>query len=285
MKISIAIAQENAPDSAFVVWRGFEQSTAKAEKYGYDGIELALRSADDIGFEKLQNILSTNNIQISCISTGLVFSDLGLYFTHPDDKKRKEVIDLFKGLISIAKDNGNLINIGRVRGFYDERDKEEVEDCFIDTTTQICELAEPLGVDFLVEPVNRYETNFINSVEEGAGIIEKIKCKNLYLMPDVFHMNIEDTKIGSTLYKYNNLIKYIHLADSNRMSPGCGHIDFVDIFVNLKKAKYDGWVSVEILPRPNPDTAAKKAIEFIAPIIKEYNNTNNHRELLNRLNI
>ena len=84
MKVAVTIAGEKAKDSAFVVWRGFEQSIKKASEYGYDGVELALKSVEDIDRAQLRSWLSKYNMEVSCITTGQVFADLGLYFTHPD---------------------------------------------------------------------------------------------------------------------------------------------------------------------------------------------------------
>ena len=236
MKLSIAIAEKNAPSSAFVVWRGFKESIKKAAEYGYHGIELALKSSNDIKRSDLHELLNRHKIGISCISTGQVFSVSGLYFTHPDKEKRRELIETFEGLISLARDFSGYINVGRARGFYsDKQSREEVERLFIENARILCDIAEPLNVKLLLEPVNRYETNFINNVREGAYFLKKVKRDNIFLMPDLFHMNIEDAKMGATLLKYNDLVKYIHLADSNRLAPGCGHIDFIDIFKNLKK--------------------------------------------------
>jgi len=63
-------------------------------------------------------------------------------------------------------------------------------------------------------------------------------------------------------------VKYIHFADSNRLAPGQGHLDFDDVFQGLEKAGFDGWASIEIFPKPDPDTAAKQAAEFILPRLK-----------------
>ena len=136
---------------------------------------------------------------------------------------------------------------------------------------QLCNYAGPKNVTLVLEPVNRYEIDFINSVEQGAALMKKVDRPNMKLMPDVFHMNIEDVIIGSELEKYINRIGYIHLADSNRRAPGQGHTDFREIFDHLKKAGYDGWVSVEILPDPDPDTAAQDAVRFLRPMIDQYN--------------
>ena len=64
---------------------------------------------------------------------------------------------------------------------------------------------------------------------------------------------------------------YIHFADSNRKIFGTGHIDFLDIMNNLKWVNYTGWISVEILPYPSAYIAAKEAINYIKPIIYNYN--------------
>jgi sugar phosphate isomerase/epimerase len=88
-------------------------------------------------------------------------------------------------------------------------------------------------------------------------------------MPDVFHMNIEDAHIGDALARHAKLVKYIHFADSNRLAPGQGHLDFNDVFQGLEKAGFDGWASIEIFPKPDPDTAARQAAEFILPRLRD----------------
>lgn len=272
MKLSVAVAGKEAPSSAFVVWRGFEESITKAADLGYHGIELALKTADDINPNKLSSWLSKHNMEVSCISTGQVFATLGLYFTHPDASMRRKVIDLFSGLIILAGDFGQMVNVGRTRGFIAEgQSQEEAEQLFIDTSRQICDIAGEHGVTIIIEPVNRYEINFVNNLDQGAELLVKVGRENLGLMPDVFHMNIEDAQIGASLSKHADLVKYIHFADSNRWAPGWGHLDFGDVFEGLRKGDFDGWSSIEILPEPDPDSAARKAAETILPMIETYN--------------
>ncbi len=272
MKLAVAIASSEALPSAFVVWRGFEESIRKAADYGYDGVELALKTADEVKRNDLKKLLADTSMEVSCISTGQVFADLGLYFTHPDESVRHKAIEVFSGLIDLAGDLGTLINVGRVRGFQSkEQSMEQTELLFIDSIRKICDLAACKGVEIILEPVNRYEINFINNVEEGAAIISKTKRSNLKLMPDVFHMNIEDAKIGESLIRHAELVRYIHLADSNRLAPGLGHLNFSEVFQALGTIGFNGWASIEILPKPDPDAAAKKAAEFILPMIRKHN--------------
>ena len=83
-------------------------------------------------------------------------------------------------------------------------------------------------------------------------------------------MNIEDDRIGESLIRNGEWVKYIHLADSNRLAPVLGHLDFDEVFGALKQINYDGWVSVEILPGNDPDWMAGKAINFIKPKVVDY---------------
>ena len=71
--------------------------------------------------------------------------------------------------------------------------------------------------------------------------------------------------------RHGRLVRYVHLADSNRLAPGRGHLDFTDVFRGLRQGGFDGWASIEILPRPDPDTAARQAAEAVTPMIEEYN--------------
>ena len=272
MRLAVAIASTSAQESAFVVWRGFKDAIRKASEYGYQGVELALKTAKDINTKKLNKWLTTYSLEVSCINTGQIFSSLGLYFTHPDSSARKRLIEIYKGLVNLAADYGKFINVGRTRGFYDDQqEKGATIQRFVEVARTICDYGQSKGVTLLIEPVNRYEINFVNTVGEGVEILQLVERENLGLMPDVFHMNIEDNGIGQTLSQYGSYVKYVHLADSNRCAPGTGHIDFKDVFAGLMSAGFDGWTSIEILPKPDADTAARKAAQVILPMIAEYN--------------
>jgi sugar phosphate isomerase/epimerase len=135
----------------------------------------------------------------------------------------------------------------------------------------LCDHAATKRVTLMIEPVNRYEIDFVNSVPEGVELIRAVDRPNLKLMPDLFHMNIEDDRIGETLERNIEHVAYVHFADSNRRAPGWGHLDFKEVLNHLKRAAYSGWISVEILPVPDPDTAAKQAADYLRPLLEEYN--------------
>jgi sugar phosphate isomerase/epimerase len=272
MKLSVAVAAENAPPTAFVVWRGFAESMPKAAEMGYEGVELALKDAEEINPWQLAKLLDRWGLEVSCISTGQVFATQGLYFTNPDETARGKIVAVFTGLIHLAKDFGKLVNIGRVRGSIGRgQDRKEAERLFLDMTRQLCDIAGPLGVTLVLEPVNRYEINFLNNLDEAGALLGKLGRSNIGVMPDLFHMNIEDDRIEASLGRNAALIRYLHLADSNRLAPGWGHLDFDKIFQALHKLSFNGWAAVEILPKPDADIAARQAAEFIIPKMQAYN--------------
>lgn len=246
MKLAVAIAAENAAPDAFVVWRGIEESIRKAAAAGYHGVELALRDAQQVDPERFADLLNQSELTCPCISTGQVFASSGLYFTAQNSSVRSRVIRVFRELIDLAARFGAMVNIGRARGFIEEGEfPEDAEKRFIRTAGEVADYAADKGVVLILEPVNRYEINFVNSLAQGADLLEKLGRDNVRLMPDLFHMNIEDPAPEKELTRWISWIAYIHFADSNRLAPGRGHIDFHAIATALANAGYTGWGSVE----------------------------------------
>ena len=76
-------------------------------------------------------------------------------------------------------------------------------------------------------------------------------------------MNIEDVSLRDVFERGKNYISYVHVADSNRLAPGWGHLPFDEVFQILRDIGYDGYITAEILPRPDPDAAAQQAARFL----------------------
>jgi sugar phosphate isomerase/epimerase len=98
---------------------------------------------------------------------------------------------------------------------------------------------------------------------EGMRFIEAVNLDNLGLMLDLFHMNIEEPRIEEGLRTAGERLWHVHIADSSRQYPGSGHIPYGPIFATLKEMGYQGYISAELFPLPDADTAAIKTIEFL----------------------
>jgi sugar phosphate isomerase/epimerase len=108
-----------------------------------------------------------------------------------------------------------------------------------------------------------------NLLEEEWNVIMELGGSTLGLLPDTFHMNIEERSMEESLRKFAPYLRYIHLADSNRQAPGNGHLDFQGVLNMLDSVQFEGFFSFEILPKPNPNEAAKRAIDFTRSLKKE----------------
>ena len=266
IRIAVAVATEDAMPDAFVVWRGVEPSIRKAAEFGYDGIELALQTAEQVDPDRVGGLLDEHGLQMPCISTGQVFSGLGLYFTATDPAKRAEVIRVFQGMIDLAAGFGACVNVGRARGFVEDGESlEAAEGRFIDVARELAAYAEPKHVTLVLEPVNRYEINFINSLPEGAALVRKVGAPNMALMADLFHMNIEEVNVEKALRAAGKMIAHVHLSDSNRGLPGEGHVDFARAFKVLREIGYDGYLAVEATPLVD----GMKGLEGCAAFLRE----------------
>lgn len=270
MKLGVAIAGAEALPSAFVVFRGIDDSIKKASKLGYDGVELALMRPEEIDKCHLRYLLRETGMQISAISSGQVWAARQLCFTEENREKREELKRTFCGFIDLASDFGQMVNIGRTRGGINGRDKGICEELFIDMARYLSDYAEKRGVTLILEPVNRYEIDFVNNLDQCVEQIKLVDRKNFSMMPDVFHMNIEDDHIGESFIRNRDYVSYIHFADTNRHAPGDGHMPWNEIFNAISAIGYDGWTTVEILPFPDPDTAAERSVRFIRDKFGQY---------------
>jgi sugar phosphate isomerase/epimerase len=271
MRISLAISPPEAQPSAFVVFRDrLDVGIRKACALGYDGVELALALRSDVDVASVRSLLAGEGMRLAAVSTGRVFAEQHVWLTHRDPRVRGRAIDILRGLIDVAAELGApRVNIGRVRGMIpDGESVESAEARFFDGIRGCADYAGDRGVTLMLEPVNRYELNYVNSVvPDGIDVIRRIGHPRVQLHADVFHMNIEDASIAESLAAAGPLVGYIHLADSNRWAPGQGHTDFPAILAALRTIGYDDDVTVEILPYPSPDQAAAQAIGYLRTII------------------
>jgi sugar phosphate isomerase/epimerase len=266
MKIGLAVATAEALPSAFVVFRDDPcMLVDRCCDLGYDGVELALRFAHEVNLPEIKRRLSATGMEIPCISSGQVFAADHLYFTHPDSAVREAAVERITEMIRLAGELGAKVNTGRVRGIIHEGDTAAVAtDRYLSCMERCADVAEPLGVELIIEPVNRYEVNFINNCSEGLEIVRRCGRSSVKLMPDLFHMNIEDASFRQSFEAARACITYVHVADSNRLAPGWGHMPFDEIFNILSTIGYDGYLTAEILPCPNPAAAAEQAIRFLS---------------------
>ncbi len=242
----------------------FEEKAAKAARLGYDGVELMVRDPAGLDWPAVKATLDANGLGVAQIVTGELFGVDGLGLITSDDDLHRRTVDRLKAIVDLAAYLDTIVNIGRSRGRLEWLSpSERTWDVAMSKLREVVVYAAERGVRIAIEPINRYEADFIHSTADGLRMIADLGYDNLGLMLDVYHMNIEDPSIEASLASAGDRLWHVHIADSNRCYPGSGHLPFDSIFATLREMGYEGYVSAEILPQPDPDTAAERTIAFL----------------------
>lgn len=236
---------------------------------GYKAVELSIRDPEAVKINNLESALKRHQLKLNAIGTGQIFVDDGLSLSSPRNALRIKAVNCVKNHIDIARIFNTQVIIGLARGKSDNQ-KDQDKQCrrnLIDSFRRLCDYANKNRVIIAVEPINRYEASFLNQAEEAIDFIRIFRCKFIKLMLDTFHMNIEEKNFIDPIIKAKEHLSHFHLADSNRLCPGEGHIDFSRIINALKKIGYTGYLSAEILPLPNFKLSARRYFRNITRLL------------------
>jgi len=234
---------------------------------GFDGVELAIRNPDEINKTELLQYLSDYHLEVPAIGTGQAFVDEGLSLTHTDLKKRAIAINRLISHIDFAHELGSSVIIGLIRGSIDTTfGKKELSSILQESLGVCLDHAHRADVNLIIEPLNRYECCFLNTISETISFIESMGSPNLKILADTFHMNIEESAIPQSIQECGSLLSHLHIADSNRHYPGAGHIQFAEIFEALHDISYQGYISGEMLLLPTENDAMHSFLQFIKTI-------------------
>ncbi|SFL97784.1 sugar phosphate isomerase/epimerase family protein [Pelosinus propionicus] len=266
MKTSVSLSLFNADKTAPVLFSGdIETNIPYISSIGYAGVDLfVLDPLADISKRALR-LLADNNLGVGVVMPAAL-AKKQLFMGDVDSGVRKEIIRRLKEIIAFSAEAGAMVSLGLVRGSVKGNDSYEAFfQRFADTCEKLIPFAEQHGVKLLIEPINRYEINTLNSSQEAFEFIQKFNLP-LFLMLDTFHMNIEDVSIEESFVHCQQLVRHIHFLDSNRRAPGMGHLEMTKIYELLKQLNYDGYLCLEALSLPDSKTCALKGIEFFAKI-------------------
>lgn len=260
MKLSIVLSTQPASFTALAYKGHLDENITKIKNLGYDGVELAVRDPGLLDMQALKNLLIAKNLPVPAIGTGQAYGEEGLSLTHGNKTLRYRAIERIKSHMILAENLSAVVIIGLIRGRAENEVSEESAKKWLVESLKEC-ASYSKKVKLALEPINRYETNLINTVTDGLYLVERISRDNVGLLLDTFHMNIEEPSLTNSIVSAQDRLFHFHVADSNRWYPGAGHIDFRKIINVLNQVNYNGYVSAEILPRPDSDTAAEMTIK------------------------
>jgi sugar phosphate isomerase/epimerase len=240
-------------------------------KLRFDGVELMPYDCGKLGSSEVSELVKSHGLRLSAVGTGILYAKRGLSIADTRKNARETAIRSVTGFLDFAdKCGAPILIIGLVRGRVPERySRLKYMKLFRETVERIAESARDRSMMLVVEPINRYETNVINTVEDALIFEKELQHDNVKIMVDTFHMNIEERDIGEAIIKGGDRIKHVHLADSNRLAPGLGHIDFRGIINCLNRINYEGYLSAEIMLKPTFEEAAEHTIRKISELLTD----------------
>ena len=281
MKLSVTATPLEVPASIPVLLRGnLETSFRLAADMGYQGIELFLRQPDDVNADTVSSLAAGYSLAIPSLGTGMATRQDGLTFTDPAPERRTLAVERFVQFVPLAARLGAALTVGMLWGVLGENGDQRAvrRQQAIDSLRACCEQAGQAGVTVLLEPLHRYQTDWVNRVSDALEIIDELAMPHVGLLADTFHMNIEEVSIEASLQQAMPRLGLVHLADSNKQAPGRGHLDLSSILQTLHEAGYDGFISFEVLPLPTPEDAARGAFSTVGAVLQTSPRESGRRE-------
>ena len=214
----------------------------KAASIGYKGVEIPTFTGD-LDKKGLMETLSSLSVKIKPIIVG-GGSEL-FDFTSPDDIPRKNAEIYLKKMIDVCEYvNSDLIcgplysPVGMLKSV-SEFERDKILDRVATSFKTVSVALEDSGINIALEPLCRYDTYLINTVEQAKNLVELIDSKNFGILLDTFHMNIEEESLQAAFETAGNLSFHIQVCENNRGIPGKGQLNWGQIKEEIKRIKYN----------------------------------------------
>jgi D-psicose/D-tagatose/L-ribulose 3-epimerase len=225
----------------------FAKLAPKVAQMGFDLFEFGIESTNDLDYAKAGAIARENELAVSvCAAMG---PDRDLI--HSDEGIRKNGMDYVRHCIDAAKTVGaiNVVGplysaVGRTWQSTDDERRRDT-DLLVKQLKELSDYAGSRGVMLCVEPLNRFETSFMNLAQQAIEVVDRVDHPACGILLDSFHMNIEERSVGDAIKSAGQRLKHFHGCENDRGAPGSGHVPWRDVRDALKAINYDGPVVIE----------------------------------------
>ena len=225
----------------------FTKRAPQVRKMGFDLFEFGIEGTGDLDYARAGAVARDNGLAVSvCAAMG---PDRDLI--HPDESIRTNGMDYVRHCIEAAQQVGanNVVGplysaVGRTwQSTEDERRRDT--DLLVEQLRLLSAHAGEHGVTLCVEPLNRFETSFMNLAQQAIDVVDRVDHPACGILLDTFHMNIEERSIGGAIRAAGPRLKHLHSCENDRGAPGSGHVPWKEVADALKAIGYDGPVVIE----------------------------------------
>ena len=258
--ITISLVPE-ARGGPFVYWDDLAAGFAAAARHGFDAVEIFPSAANAVSVGAARELMERHSLKVAAVGTGAGWVKHKLRLTDPDPAVRAKAREFIFGIINLAGYLGAPAIIGSMQGRWEGAvSREQALVWLAEELAALSERAAAHQQVLLYEPLNRYETNMFNRNADAVEFVTQHGLKNVKLLCDLYHMNIEEQNLAESLRQTGPLVGHVHFADSNRRAIGLGHTDIAPIAAALRDIGFAGYLSAEILPLPDVETAAAQTM-------------------------
>lgn len=229
----------------------------KLKQVGYDGVEIPLFEGDIAHFKTLRKEL--DNLGLGCTTVTVVGPDANPI--SPDAAIRKAGLERIKWAIERTAVLGGTHLCGPYHSplavFTGAGPTADEKKWGADVLRQAAEEeAKKAGIMLAIEYLNRFECYFLTTARDAKALVKEVNHPNFRMMYDTFHANIEEKNLPETIAAVMDSVAHVHISENDRGTPGTGHVHWDETFKAIRKANYDGWMTIEAFGRALPDLAA-----------------------------
>ncbi|HEY3324366.1 MAG TPA: sugar phosphate isomerase/epimerase family protein [Planctomycetota bacterium] len=234
----------------------------KAAKMGFDCFEIPIEDPAAFNADKIKAALEEAGIKaVTCGAFG-PSRDL----TSDDPKFRQESLDYIAAAVKLAEKWGSKVLAGPAYSAVGKRrqvspaQKKKEWDLAVKGLKKAGKIAADHGVTIAIEPLNRFETDLINTAEQAIRLVKEVDSPGVGVHLDTFHMHIEEKCSYDAIRRAGKLLKHVHLCENDRGAPGSGQVHWDIVAKALKEVKYGGACVIESFTPECKSIAAAAAI-------------------------
>jgi len=254
---------------------------SRLSRYGYDGIELKGEpSLYDIS--EIKSLCQEFELQVTSVLGWNIWGIPGRDLSSPDGVERNDAIQFLKGCVDFTLQVGAPILLmlpfpaGRTTPTGDPQTESEWISVAetewrnaIDSVRQVSGYAHGKDIILAVEPINRFETYQLTTLDQALRFLQEVDADNVKLNLDAYHMNIDEADPVEAVRRAGDYLVHMHVAGSNRQAPGSGHTDFVGLLKALKEVNFQGTLALEPVP-PGADPGMAIKLTANLPLRDKY---------------
>lgn len=224
------------------------------KEIGFEGFEIDGKFLVD-NLEEIKEAIAETGLPVTTACGGY-YGWIGDFI---EERRLKGLADIEEILKALKEIGGKGIVVPAAWGMFtfrlppmsSPRSLEGDRKAVTDSLVFLDKVAGETGTTIYLEPLNRYQDHMINTLADARKYIEDNQFKNVKIIADFYHMNIEEDGISEALHANRDLVEHIHIADNHRFQPGSGFLDFKKHFDQLKEDGYEGFLTFECRVRGN----------------------------------